>query len=79
VAINEAHGPDHPDVAITLGTLGALQLELGDLAHARTTVERVLATFQATNDHPNIGKTLGTLGRIQLELRCPEPSGQPIH
>jgi hypothetical protein len=39
VAINqEAYGPDHPEVAITLGTLGAVQLDLGELADARTTL-----------------------------------------
>ncbi len=49
-AIKEAaYGPDHPEVARTLGNLGTVQRELGDLADARATLQRALAICPPRN------------------------------
>ena len=71
LAIREAvYGPDHLEVAKTLGNLGVVQRELGDLPAARATLERVLAIFQAAYgpDHPDVVRTVRGLGLLQQQL-----------
>ena len=71
LAINEAaYGPDHPEVAKSLGNLGVVQWQLGELKEARASLERALAIFQATHgpDHPEVAPTLINLGAVQQEL-----------
>ena len=50
----EAYGPDHLEVARTLGNLGNVQWRLGELPAARVSLERVRAIFEAAYgpDHP---------------------------
>jgi tetratricopeptide (TPR) repeat protein len=65
LAIEEAaYGPDHPEVAMTLGNLGNVQRELGELPVVRATLERALAIFKTIYgaDHPRVAMTLGNLG-----------------
>jgi Tfp pilus assembly protein PilF len=48
LAIEEAaYGPDHPQVAKSLGNLGVVQRLLGDLDAASATQERALAIKEA--------------------------------
>jgi Tetratricopeptide repeat len=55
LAIKEAvYGPDHPQVAVTLGNLGKLERLLGNLAAAREAWTRAHAVFTAKlgSTHP---------------------------
>ena len=65
-----AYGPDHPEVATTLGNLANIQQDLGQLADARATQRRALAIFEAAYgpDHPEVARTLGNLGIVQTEM-----------
>lgn len=65
-----AYGPGHPEVAIALGNLGAVQLWLGDLEEARTNIERALAAFQETYgpNHYEVARAFGNLSLLQRQL-----------
>ncbi|GAA3384954.1 tetratricopeptide repeat protein [Cryptosporangium minutisporangium] len=70
-ALTEAtHGPEHPEVARTLGNLALVQKALGEHEAARASLERVLAIFEAVDgsDHPRVARTLNNLGNVQREL-----------
>jgi Tfp pilus assembly protein PilF len=71
LAINEAvYGPEHPDVAITLGNLGSVQRQLGEFEAARASQQRALAIKEAVYgpEHPEVASTLGNLGIVQQQL-----------
>ncbi|MGI9023614.1 MAG: FxSxx-COOH system tetratricopeptide repeat protein, partial [Acidimicrobiales bacterium] len=61
-----AYGPDHPDVAITLGNLGVILQELGNTADAGGHHERALRIFEAAYgpDHRHVARTLDNLGLV---------------
>jgi nucleoside phosphorylase len=61
-----AYGPDHPQVAITLGNLGLVARDQGDLAEARRLQERALRIKEAAHgpDHPQVAITLANLGLV---------------
>jgi tetratricopeptide (TPR) repeat protein len=65
-----AYGPDHPEIARTLGNLGIVLEQLGELGVARAALERVLAIFEAAYgpDHPSIALTLTNLGNVLRRL-----------
>jgi tetratricopeptide (TPR) repeat protein len=44
-----AYGPDHPEVARTLGSLGNVLEALGELAAARAAQERALSIAEAAS------------------------------
>ena len=62
-----AVGDDHHEVAVTLGNLGALDAQHGDLASAERRLRRALAINERTlgQDHLELAATLGTLGVIR--------------
>jgi Tfp pilus assembly protein PilF len=62
-------GPDHPEVARTLGSLGIVQRRRGDLAAAEASLTRALAVQEKVfgPDHPEVARTLTNLGIVQLE------------
>jgi tetratricopeptide repeat protein len=62
-----------PQVATTLGNLGIVQRELGELAAARTTQERALAIGEAAYgpDHPDVGKARAAWRTISPRIRRP--------
>jgi Tfp pilus assembly protein PilF len=71
LAIFEAvYGPEHPDVAITLGNLGIVQQQLGEFEAARASQQRALAIKEAVYgpEHPDVARTLGNLGIVQEQL-----------
>lgn len=71
VAVSEAtRGPEHPDVARSLGNLGLALEELGDLEGARHVQQRSLTMLEAAHglQHVDVGRTLGNLGRVLAEL-----------
>lgn len=65
-----AYGPHHPEVAVTLGTLGNVRRELGDHAGAVEAYERALDIDEAAYgpDHPSVAITLTNLGNVRSEL-----------
>ena len=50
-----AYGPDHPGVAITVGSLGSVLRELGELSAAREQLERAVGICHRTrgSEHPD--------------------------
>jgi tetratricopeptide (TPR) repeat protein len=71
LTIKEAvYGPDHPQVAITLGNLGNTYRDLGDTAQAVELLERALTIFEAVYgpDRPQVAITLGNLGNAHRDL-----------
>jgi Tfp pilus assembly protein PilF len=64
------YGPDHHQVASTLGNLGIVQQELGRLEDALATQQRALAIKEHVYgpDHHQVASTLGNLGIVQREL-----------
>lgn len=62
----EVFGPNHPDVAITLGNLGNVLLALGDREGARDHLQRALAIFEAAygRNDPDVGKALTNLAPV---------------
>jgi tetratricopeptide (TPR) repeat protein len=65
-----AYGPDHLEVAATLGNLGIVLRGLGELSAARECQERVLKIEEAAYgpDHLEVAATLGNLGIVLREL-----------
>lgn len=61
-----ALGPDHPDVAVALGSLGGVLHALGDLPGARAAHQRELDITQAAlgPDHSDATVALGSLGGV---------------
>jgi hypothetical protein len=71
LAIREAiYGPDHPEVGITLTSLGGVEHHLGELEQARVTLERALAIDEAVygSEHPQVGSALRCVGNVQQQL-----------
>jgi Tfp pilus assembly protein PilF len=66
----EAHGPDHPEVAKDLDNLAAVQLKLGAMRDARALIERALPLLQHAYgaDNPEVAKALGNLSIAQRDL-----------
>ena len=66
-------GPDHPEVAITLGNLGNALLGLGKPGEARPLYERALRIEEQHfgPDHPKVAATLFNLGIALRELGEP--------
>jgi len=67
LAIREkALGPDHPDTALSLNSLGYLLRAQGDLAGARLYFERALAIREKARgpDHPDTALSLSNLGYL---------------
>ncbi|MEA2589377.1 MAG: hypothetical protein QOH66_2304, partial [Actinomycetota bacterium] len=64
------YGPDHPQVAMTLGNLGIARGEQGDSAAAVELLERALRIFEATYGpgHRQVARTLDNLGIARREL-----------
>jgi tetratricopeptide (TPR) repeat protein len=60
-------GSDHPELASTLGNLGIVQLERGELAEADASQRRALAiTIKAFGlDHPQVAVARTNLGSVQ--------------
>ena len=54
--LEDSYGPDHPDVAVTLGNLGNVYQERGDLDLAGTTLQRALTILEESYgpDHPDV-------------------------
>ena len=67
-------GREHPDVASTLGLLGSVYEELGDLPAARAANERALAMFTAAYgpEHPRVADALTNLGTVAIEEHAPD-------
>lgn len=61
-----AHGPDHPDVAATLTSLGALLRTRGDLHAAEAALRRAIAISEAAlgGDYPDTAVPLTELGYL---------------
>ncbi|MCA9706996.1 MAG: serine/threonine protein kinase [Myxococcales bacterium] len=59
-------GPDHPELALVLHTLGLVDLEDGDLDGAARRFERAIALRERAlgPDHPLVATTLGNLGIV---------------
>jgi tetratricopeptide (TPR) repeat protein len=64
------YGPEHPNVARTLGNLATVLTQLGDLAAARAALERCWTIFEVDYgpEHPDVARTLGNLGNVLSEL-----------
>jgi tetratricopeptide (TPR) repeat protein len=72
LAILEAHfGPDHPNTALSLDSLGNVLHDLGDLPAARDYHERALAILEAQLglNHPATANSLSNLGSVLNDLR----------
>lgn len=65
-----AYGLGRPEVAIALGNLGGIQMQLGDLEEARTNIERALAAFQEAYgpNHYEVARAFGNLSALQWQL-----------
>ena len=68
--MEEAYGPDHPQVALTLTTWAPSSEQLGELPAARATFERALAMMEAAYgpDHPEVARTRTDMNIIQQQL-----------
>lgn len=68
--LENALGPDHPDVARALNNLGVLYMELGRYAEAEPLLTRALAIreIELGPDHPRVALTLHNLGIVHMEL-----------
>jgi len=67
----KTHGPEHPDTATTLNSLGGLRLRAGDdLAGARTLFERALAIREKVlgPDHPHTAASVGNLATTLMQM-----------
>ena len=64
------YGPDHPEVAKTLGNLGNVHQQLADIPKAIDMYRRALVIFEATYgpDDTQVAGTLGNLGNAYREL-----------
>ncbi len=60
----EALGPDHPDVAVSLNNLGMDLCAVGDCWSAMTILERAVAASERSlgPEHPDTARSLGNLG-----------------
>jgi Tfp pilus assembly protein PilF len=61
------YGPEHPQVAITLGNLGIVQQQLGELEAAREGAVRALAIFERFlgPEHPTTRQAHEHLARLE--------------
>jgi tetratricopeptide (TPR) repeat protein len=79
LAITEAAlGPDHPDVAISLGNLAMVMRDLGLAGEARPLAERALAITEAAlgPDHPTVAIRLNNLASILQDLGLADDARQ---
>ncbi|MGD0706697.1 MAG: tetratricopeptide repeat protein, partial [Trebonia sp.] len=62
-------GPDHPEVASTLGNLGTVQRQRGELEKAEASQTRALEIKEKAYgpDHPEVAITLTNLGAVQYQ------------
>ena len=62
----KSYGPDHPDVAATVGNLGLVLRHLGDLEGARKCQRRALKIEEKSYgpDHPDVAATVMNLGNV---------------
>jgi CHAT domain-containing protein/tetratricopeptide (TPR) repeat protein len=67
----QALGPDHPDVAASLGKIARLQMAQSRHADAEPLLQRALAIKEKTlgPDHPDVAATLGDLARLAESQR----------
>jgi tetratricopeptide (TPR) repeat protein len=71
LAIDEARlGPNHPNIAFRLNSLGLVQQELGDHTRAKAYYERALTISESSlgPDHPNMAIYLNNLGGVLKDL-----------
>ncbi len=71
LAIKEAvYGLEHPEVTSTLGNLGIVQRQLGEL-RPRARARSALAILEVVygSEHPEVAITLGNLGIVQQRAR----------
>jgi tetratricopeptide (TPR) repeat protein len=81
LAIQEAiYGPEHPEVAGTLGNLGIVQRQLGEFEAARASLQRALAIKEAVYgpEHPEVAGTLGNLGIDVIAVADPRVRGRAM-
>ena len=59
-------GPEHPDTALSLNSLGLLRQEQGDLAGAQQYYERTLVILERVlgPEHPDTAQSLNNLGAL---------------
>src|SRR5260370_38132193 len=59
-------GPDHPEVSVTLNSLGLLSFDRGRYVEAESAFKRALAIDDrpAGRDHPDVATDLTTLGDV---------------
>eukprot|EP00971_Amphidinium_carterae_P152265 3017881-Amphidinium_carterae.1 len=64
------YGPDHPQVAATLASLGTAYGDLGDALKMRDYLERALRIVEPYYgpEHPGVGLTLSSLGNAYRDL-----------
>jgi tetratricopeptide (TPR) repeat protein len=76
----KARGPDHPDTAATLNSLGSLLRVQDDPVGARPYHERALAIYEKARgpDHPDIAATLNDIGTL-LHAQGDPASARPYH
>jgi Tetratricopeptide repeat len=73
--LEEAYGPDHPDVTILRANLGSLLHELHDLDGAEELLVQALAQFEAgiRREHPNIAVLRRELEQVRREREAARP------
>ncbi len=67
LALDESvHGLDHPDIALSLQSIGFLLRSLGELDEAQTALEQALAIQQRLlgREHPDVAGSLIGLGKV---------------
>jgi DNA-binding SARP family transcriptional activator len=69
VIFETVYGPKHPDLVVTLGSLGIVLQRLGELAEAHVALQRALAICEAVfgSDHPAVAISLSFLGFVQQQ------------
>jgi len=69
LAVAEAHGEGHPEIARTLVNLAVVQQQLGETEAAEASLTRALPVFEAAYgpEHPHVAAVLNNLGGLQYE------------
>ncbi|HET6585259.1 MAG TPA: tetratricopeptide repeat protein, partial [Nannocystaceae bacterium] len=69
LAVAEAQGEGHPEVARTLVNLAVVQQQMGETEAAEVSLERALPVFEAAygGEHPHVASVLNNLGGLQYE------------
>ena len=70
LAVAEAQGEGHPEVARTLVNLAVVQQQMGETQAAETSLLRALPVFEAAygGEHPHVASVLNNLGGLQYEI-----------